>query len=152
LRNTQTLEEGKKLDINKVIGRRIAELVERSDDFLDEMGWEPQTYYEARIGRRAFRASELVALARASGVPAWQFLNATRLTKTVKLGEGSKPIGSDDLLDLFRSDDPADKGLIWHAFQANREILDNLAPAMKAARAIEKELHQRYVKFKAWEE
>jgi len=141
------------LDINKVIGKRLAELVPRTDEFLNEMGWEAQTYYEARSGRRVFRASELVAIARASGgTPVWQFLNATRLTKTVSLGDRAKVINAHDLLDLFRSDDPADKGLIWRAFLANRDILDSVEDAVKEARTIDRELHQRYPKFPAWSE
>jgi hypothetical protein len=80
------------LNINKVIGKRLGVAVGRAEKdrngFMKKMKWQAPTYYEARSGRRVFRAAELIAMARATGVPAWTFLDATGITKTVSRRAG----------------------------------------------------------------
>jgi hypothetical protein len=93
------------------------------------MDWKVQTYYEARIGRRVFRVGELVVMARASGLPAWTFLDADGITKTVNPGIGSEvSITSSALLDLFQA--PIKSGEVRHrlniALGNIRKVLDNL--------------------------
>jgi hypothetical protein len=118
------------LDINKVIGKRLGLAVGRDEqdrnEFIKAMKWQPQTYYEARSGRRVFRAGELVAMARASGVPAWTFLDATEISKTVSLGDGSKPISSDELLHLVQPPGGTRKSLAFAA-KVIRTVINNLA-------------------------
>ncbi len=117
------------MDINKVIGKRLALEVgpEERERFIEKMGWQPQTYYEARSGRRVFRVSELVAMAKAIGVPAWTFLDADGITKTVSVGDGVKAttITGAALLDLFHAREPAIRSLTAAA-KTIRTVIANL--------------------------
>jgi hypothetical protein len=119
------------LDINEVIGKRVGIAVGRAkvdrERFMKKMEWRDQTYYEARSGRRVFRVGELVAMARASGVPAWTFLDATGISKTVSMGDGSKPISSEELLALVQP--RGARASLITAVKVIRTVIDNLVGA-----------------------
>lgn len=119
-------------NINQVIGKRLGLAVGRAERdrvaFMKAMKWQEQTYYEARSGRRVFRVGELIAMARATGVPTWTFLDATGLSKTVSIDDGSKPITSEELLVLVQPSGGARTSLIA-AVKVIRTVIDNLVGA-----------------------
>ncbi len=139
------------MDINALIGKRLAQLVgpDKREDFVGDMGWQSQTYYEARIGRRVFRVSELAAMARASGKPAWQFVDARGLAKSVSLGADLGVIGSDALLDLFGY--TRGEVVTWQALNWIREGLGDLNGAVLRARHAEKALRAAHPSLPAYE-
>jgi len=124
------LNSKKALDINQVIGKRLGLAVGRAEQernqFIKAMKWQEPTYYEARSGRRVFRAGELVAMARASGVPAWTFLDATGISQAVSLGDGSKPISSVELLHLVQPPGGTRKSLMLAA-KVIRTVINSMA-------------------------
>ena len=140
------------MDINEVIGKRIKQYIGASkrDAFIEELGWPVQSYYDAVIGRRTFRVADLVAIARASGVPAYKFVDASGLSesktgkavKTVELGEGAKQITSAELLDQVLGGLPTEpKGRTWRALMHLREALGGIEEAAHATIKAERELY-----------
>lgn len=130
------------MDINKLIGTRLAEFVgpDKRDEFIEAMDWKEQTYYEARIGRRVFRVAELAAMAKASGRQVWEFVDARGLkdARSVTLGTGSKPtISAGALLDAFGYSQEASS---WRALHSIKETLGDLNSAVLDARRAEEEL------------
>lgn len=119
------------MNINEVIGKRLGLAVGRAErnreGFMKKMKWQSQTYYEARSGRRVFRVSELVAMARAVGVPAWTLLDATGISGAVTI-DGGKPMTSEELLDLVQGPRGARTNLIF-AVKVIRTVIDNLVGA-----------------------
>jgi len=140
------------LNINQVIGKRLGLAVGRAkrdrEKFMNKMKWRSQTYYEARSGRRVFRVGDLVAMANATGVPAWKFLDATGISKTVSVDGSKATVTSAALLDLFGS--PAE-GPSWHALVSVRETLGDLNSAVLQARRAEKVLQAVHPGLPAYE-
>jgi hypothetical protein len=156
--------------INKVIGSRLADLVSQKqrDDFVEAMGWKEQTYYEARSGRREFRVAELIAMAIATGKPAWMFLDATATEQTVTFSVGAatrtrrkgrrqphspsqRELASEEVLDLFGTP-RAQKGRVFRALVENREVIGALDEAREAAMKVDRELSPMFADFPVLED
>jgi hypothetical protein len=140
------------LNVNQVIGKRLAGLEvnrKKRERFIEKMGWQSQTYYEARSGRRVFRVGELAAMAAASGLQAWQFVDARGLTKSVILEVGSKStISTAALLDVFGYTREASA---WQALISVRESLGELNGAVLHSRRAEEVLRAVHPSLPAYE-
>ncbi len=135
------------MDVNQVIGKRLAQTVGRGGgtafcltlrEFLGEE-WDKQTYYDAIGGRRFFRVSELIGLARAAGVSVHELVDAkpigvSKVTMGRKLRKGSPnlrgvaavTIGAPELVDLFKAPGKSQRGLAL-AVKNIYSLVDRLA-------------------------
>jgi hypothetical protein len=138
------------MDINELIGKRLAELVDREkrDDFIGDMGWESQTYYEARSGRRVFRVGELAAMARASKKRAWEFVDPRGHSTSVSLSADGSTIGRAALLDIFGYVHEASS---WHALLSVQATLGDLNSAVLKQRQAEEVLRAAHPSLPAYE-
>jgi hypothetical protein len=157
------------MDVNQVIGKRLAQIVGRgrgttfckSKGFRASLGeeWDKQTYYDAISGRRFFRVSELIGLARAAGVSVHELVDPKPLgVSKVTMGRksrnsrtGAVTITAAELVDQFKAPGEA-QGPMWRALLEVREILGELPALVVAARKAEKELKVFYPKLPAIEE
>jgi hypothetical protein len=157
------------MDVNQVIGKRLAQVVGRgrgtafckSKPFRAFLGeeWDKQTYYDAISGRRFFRVSELIGLARAAGVPVHELVDANPLgvskvtmgRKSRKAHTGAVTISAAELVDQFKAPGEA-QGPMWRALLEVREILGELPALVVAARKAEKELKVFYPSLPALDE
>jgi hypothetical protein len=124
--------------LDELIGARLRVAVNQETDdvlsFRDRLApfvrkaWSRQTLYDARGGTRKFRVTDLVAIARATGKPVHFFLDAAAEGfQKVEL-PGTEPIDADELLNLFRKEEPRDMTRDMKVALASIEdVMDELA-------------------------
>jgi hypothetical protein len=106
--------------------------------------WTRQTLYDACSGRRKFRATDLVAIARATTQPVHYFLEAAAAgIQEVELHPDTEAIDGEELLNLFRKEEPRDMTRdMTVGLAAIEDVMDDLAQASadldEAARLINK--------------
>jgi hypothetical protein len=115
-----TLQTKATMRLDELIGARLKGVVKEQEGKGVGFGlrlrrfigrpWDKQAVYEAIVGRRKIRVSELVAFARATGRPAHYFLDARSIpgVRAVEVGPDADTIGADELRDLFRTPEPRD--------------------------------------------
>ena len=124
-------------------------LGERLEVYLGEP-WTRQTVYEAESGRRAFRASDLIALAMALDVQVGELVDAVAAKERQVEIAPNWNLGAQHLLDLFRMPGEA-KGPSFRALVLNREVLDDLEGAIAAAKRVNQNLSRMHPEFPAYE-
>jgi len=112
--------------------------------------WTRQTVYEAEIGRRDFRTSELIALALALGVQVCELVDAVAAKERQVEIAPDRRLGAEQLLDLFQGTGKA-KGPSWRLLHWNREVLDGLEAALTAAKRVDETLSRVFPDFPAYE-
>jgi|SRR5450759_2155358 len=144
--------------INKLIGGCIArhrarlrltgtKLGERVERYLGEP-WTRQTVSDAEMGRRAFRVSELIALAMALGVQAGELVDPADESQVQIAADWN--LEAHQVRDVFQRPGKA-MGPLWHTLLWNREVLDGLEAAVAAATRIDENLSRRFPKYPAHE-
>jgi hypothetical protein len=143
------------MNINELIGKRLAKAIARSEfrsgrAFGEELsqlqlgGWNRQTVSEAITGKRVFRVGELIGLAHAADVPAYFLLDAgAEGVGEVELAAGCSPITAGELYSLFGSMPPTARSIpaavqTIHARKFLRQLRDSLKVAEESAATVDR--------------
>ncbi|HZQ49724.1 MAG TPA: helix-turn-helix transcriptional regulator [Candidatus Dormibacteraeota bacterium] len=145
-----------KITINELIGKRLkvertrlglsgAKFGERLKPLLGQ-AWSRQRVSEAEAGKRDFRVSELIALARAAEVQVYQLVNAEAEHKS-RVTTDAGVIGAAELFDLFKEPGAA-KGPSFRALAHVNTLLGALETMNIEAPRAYRELRRLHPAFK----